>query len=211
MRQAGQLIQWDDAKGYGFIQPEGGGPRLFVHVKAFGLRPRRPFVGERLSFVAGADAQGKARALKVQSLEPRPTRAPAPAGAAPRPESLRGASLWLIPGFALLVLVVHLAFGLPHWLWGCYLAMSLATFIVYAGDKRAARLQQWRVSEATLHGLALACGWPGALLAQQLLRHKSSKPAFRRLFWLSVIVNLLGFVLIFTPLGTRLLSSYVPH
>ncbi|QPF73584.1 DUF1294 domain-containing protein [Roseateles sp. DAIF2] len=209
MRQSGQLIQWDDAKGYGFIQPEGGGPRLFVHVKAFGLRPRRPFVGERLSFVAGADAQGKARALKVQSLEPRPARAPAPAAAAPRPESLRGASLWLIPGFALLVLMVHLAFGLPHWLWGCYLAMSLATFIVYAGDKRAARLQQWRVSEATLHGLALACGWPGALLAQQLLRHKSSKPAFRHLFWLSVIVNLLGFVLIFTPLGTRLLSSYV--
>ena len=57
------------------------------------------------------------------------------------------------------------------------MAMSLATFIVYFGDKRAARLGRARVSEATLHGLALACGWPGALLAQQLLRHKIEQAA----------------------------------
>lgn len=207
-RQQGKLIQWDDAKGYGFIAPDAGGPKLFVHIKAFGLRSRRPFVGERLSYLPGSDVQGKARALKVQSLEPRPVAAPA-AATATRREVLRGASLWLIPGFALLVLVTHLSFGLPHWLWGCYLAMSLASFIVYAGDKRAARLNQWRVSETTLHGLALACGWPGALLAQQLLHHKSAKPEFRRIFWLTVILNVLGFVLIFTPLGTRLLASYV--
>lgn len=209
-RQQGQLVQWDDAKGYGFVAPDGGGPKLFVHIKAFGLRPRRPFVGERLSFVAGTDAQGKARALKVQSLEPRPASAPPPAvrREQQRREALRGGSLWLIPGFALLVLLVQLAFGLPHWLWGSYLAMSLATFIVYAGDKRAARLQQWRVAEGTLHGLALACGWPGALLAQQLLRHKSAKPSFRRLFWLTVILNVLGFVLVFTPLGMRLIAFF---
>ncbi|TDP12036.1 uncharacterized membrane protein YsdA (DUF1294 family) [Roseateles asaccharophilus] len=210
-RQQGTLIQWDAAKGYGFIAPEGGGPKLFVHAKAFGLRPRRPFVGERLSYEAGQDAQGKPRAQAVRSLEPRSPAEPPPAvqRQARRQEALRGSSLWLIPGFALLVLVVHLGFGLPHWLWGGYLAMSLATFIVYAGDKRAARLQQWRVSEATLHALALACGWPGALLAQQLLRHKSAKASFRRLFWLSVMLNVLGFVLIFTPLGSKLLHAYV--
>jgi uncharacterized membrane protein YsdA (DUF1294 family)/cold shock CspA family protein len=206
MRTTGKLIQWDDAKGYGFIAPDGGGPKRFVHIKAFGLRARRPFIGERLSYLPGEDAQGKPRALKVQSLEPRPAPAAAPArpSVASRP-ALQGASLWLIPGFALLVLVTHLAFGLPHWLWGCYLAMSLATFIVYVGDKRAARLQQWRVAEGTLHCLALACGWPGALLAQQILRHKSAKPEFRRLFWLTVILNILGFLLLFTPLGGQIL------
>lgn len=212
MRQQGKLTQWDDAKGYGFIAPDAGGAKLFVHIKAFGLRARRPFVGERLSYLAGTDSHGKARALKVLSLEPKPAKA-APAAPLRRTppaagQAASGASLWLIPGFALLVLLTHLAFGLPHWLWGGYMAMSLATFIVYAGDKRAARLQQWRVSEATLHGLALACGWPGALLAQQLLRHKSAKTSFQRLFWLSVILNVLGFVLIFTPLGTRLIASY---
>lgn len=213
MRQQGKLIQWDDAKGYGFIAPDAGGAKLFVHIKAFGLRARRPFVGERLSYLPGEDAHGKVRALKVQSLEPRPAASAPPAArppsAAARQQAAGGRGLWLIPGFALLVLITHLAYGLPHWLWGVYMAMSLATFIVYAGDKRAARQQQWRVSEGTLHGLALACGWPGALLAQQMLRHKSAKPGFRRLFWLTVILNVLGFMLIFTPLGTRLLAPYV--
>ncbi|MBC7376643.1 MAG: DUF1294 domain-containing protein, partial [Burkholderiaceae bacterium] len=78
--------------------------------------------------------------------------------------------------------------------------MSLATFIVYFGDKRAARLGRARVSETTLHGFSLACGWPGALLAQQLLRHKSSKPAFRRMFWATVAVNVFTFALLATPL-----------
>ena len=67
-------------------------------------------------------------------------------------------------------------------------------------NKRAALRGDWRVAENTLHGLALLCGWPGALLAQELLRHKSAKPAFRRLFWLTAALNVLGFVLLFTPL-----------
>ena len=72
MRVEGRIVQWDDAKGYGFIAPSDGGPKRFAHLSAFGLRPRRPFVGERVSFEAGSDAQGKPRALKIRSLEPKP-------------------------------------------------------------------------------------------------------------------------------------------
>lgn len=196
----GRLSQWDDAKGYGFIAPDAGGPRLFVHVKAFGLRPQRPFVGERLSYREGLDAQGKRRALDVQSLEPRP------APATPKPRD-GGLVLLLVPAFAALVLACHLIWGLPNWLWGIYSAMSMATFIVYALDKRAAGRGDWRVAEGTLHGLSLACGWPGALLAQQLLRHKSAKPSFRRLYWLTVVLNVAVFVAIFTPVLKGLLRS----
>lgn len=195
-RISGRLIQWDDAKGYGFIAPDSGESKLFVHIKSFGLRPRRPFVGERLSFVAGRDPQGKLRAQQVLSLEPKP-----PAVASSRAGNSAQAWVWLIPAFACLVLLCQLLWGLPHALWGLYVAMSMATFIVYYGDKRAAAKGEWRVAESTLHGLALACGWPGALLAQSMLRHKSSKADFQRLFWLSVAANVLGFVLIFTPLG----------
>jgi len=191
MRQDGTLSQWDDAKGYGFITPMGGGAKLFVHIKAFELRAERPRVGEVLSFEAGADAQGKPRALKVRGLKK----------AAPVQPVVKasGGKLWLIPVFAGFYLLCHLLWPMPPAVWGAYMAMSLATFIVYAGDKRAARRGQWRVAENTLHGLSLACGWPGALLARQLLRHKSAKPGFTRLFWASVVLNVLGFILIFTP------------
>lgn len=189
----GRLTQWDDAKGYGFISPDDGGPKLFVHAQAFGLRPQRPFVGERLSYREGRDAQGKRRAVDVQTLEPR--------AAPPMPAARdRGRVLLLVPAFAGLVLASHLLWGLPNWLWGLYSAMSLATFIVYALDKRAARRGDWRVGESTLHALALGCGWPGALLAQQLLRHKSVKPAFRHTYWLTVAANVAAFVALFTPL-----------
>lgn len=207
--QRGVLTQWEDAKGYGFVTPEGAGPtgRVFIHIKAFGLRPRRPFVGERLSFRVGRDAQGKSRAIEVKSLEPRPAAAP-PASPAAKARRTPDASrvLLLVPLFALLVLAVQLVWGLPHGLWGFYSAMSMASFIVYWLDKRAAQQGGWRVPEKTLHLLALACGWPGALLAQQLLRHKSAKPEFLRVYWLMVALNLSVFVLVFTPLGTRLLA-----
>ena len=48
-------------------------------------------------------------------------------------------------------------------------------------------------SESTLHVVRLACGWPGALLAQQLLRHKSSKPSFQSTYWATVVLNVIGF------------------
>lgn len=192
-RVSGCLSQWDDAKGYGFITPDGGGAKVFVHVKAFGLRPQRPFIGERLSYREGQDAQGKRRAVDVQSLEPRA----APPSPAPHDG---GRVLLLIPAFAGFVLACHLAWGLPHGVWALYSAMSMASFLVYALDKRAAGRGDWRVAENTLHALSLACGWPGALLAQQLLRHKRAKPSFQRLYWLTVAGNIAAFVAIFTPL-----------
>lgn len=71
-----------------------------------------------------------------------------------------------------------------------YLLLSLITFIIYAADKRAARRQQWRVRERTLHLLALAGGWPGAWLAQKYLRHKSGKASFLFGFRLTLLGNL---------------------
>ena len=67
--------------------------------------------------------------------------------------------------------------------------MSTLAFITYAFDKSAAIAGRWRTPENTLHLVSLACGWPGALLAQQLLRHKTSKPSFVGLFWLTATVN----------------------
>ncbi len=70
-----------------------------------------------------------------------------------------------------------------------YLFASVITFACYAIDKAAARHRSRRTPEWVLHALALVGGWPGALLAQRLLRHKSAKPAFQLRFWLTVCAN----------------------
>ena len=84
-------------------------------------------------------------------------------------------------------LVVYLK--LPLAIAGLYAAASLLTFALYAYDKRAAIRRDRRTPERTLLAAGLACGWPGAALAQQWLRHKSSKTSFLVWFWLSVLAN----------------------
>ncbi|WP_445402005.1 DUF1294 domain-containing protein [Zobellella sp. An-6] len=101
------------------------------------------------------------------------------------------ATLFVLLFFGLLSVLTWLGL-LPGWLPLLYLGLSLVTYGVYAWDKSAARQQQWRVRESTLQLLALAGGWPGALLAQQRLRHKSRKRSFRLRFWLAVATNLGG-------------------
>jgi uncharacterized membrane protein YsdA (DUF1294 family) len=80
--------------------------------------------------------------------------------------------------------------GLSHWIAIWYLFISLICFGLYALDKSAAIAGRTRISELKLLSFGLLGGWPGAILAQQLLRHKTKKPMFRIVFWLSVIVNI---------------------
>jgi uncharacterized membrane protein YsdA (DUF1294 family) len=96
---------------------------------------------------------------------------------------------------------------LPFAVLGLYLFASLATFLAYARDKRAAQTGRWRASESSLHGLALLGGWPGALAAQELLRHKTQKQSFRLVFWATVMLNCLGLLLLFTPAGSEVLRK----
>ena len=77
---------------------------------------------------------------------------------------------------------------------GAYGLMSLITFAVYYLDKRAARLGRPRTPEATLHVLELLGGWPGALLAQRLIRHKNAKVGYQVVFWLIVAMHVAGWI-----------------
>lgn len=89
---------------------------------------------------------------------------------------------------------------------GAYAAASVVTFIAYALDKSAAKRGGWRTRESSLHALALVGGWPGALLAQQFLRHKSTKAEFRAVFWLTVVLNVAGLVWLSSPWAEAVLS-----
>jgi uncharacterized membrane protein YsdA (DUF1294 family) len=76
-----------------------------------------------------------------------------------------------------------------------YLAASVATVLAYGVDKSAAERNRWRVKESTLHMFALVGGWPGALIAQRMFRHKSRKPSFQAGFMATVILNCLALML----------------
>jgi len=96
--------------------------------------------------------------------------------------------------FAFLHAGMTFAWGLSPLVGAAYLALSALCFAAYARDKSAARRGERRTPENTLLMLGLLGGWPGGLLAQQWLRHKTLKQPFRRLFWCSVAVNAGAFV-----------------
>ncbi|WJG09423.1 DUF1294 domain-containing protein [Aliiglaciecola sp. LCG003] len=73
-----------------------------------------------------------------------------------------------------------------------YIGISLVTFLAYLIDKSAAQEGRWRTKESTLHLFALLGGWPGALVAQNWLRHKSKKTSFRLVFCCTVVLNCSG-------------------
>ncbi|HEX2973751.1 MAG TPA: DUF1294 domain-containing protein [Tepidisphaeraceae bacterium] len=71
-----------------------------------------------------------------------------------------------------------------------YLAMSILTFSLYLMDKNKAIKGQWRIRENTLHLFELLGGWPGALVAQQLIHHKNRKFSYLLVFWAILIAHL---------------------
>ena len=112
----------------------------------------------------------------------------------------------LIPVFLVVLALLILFWNVPRQVAGVYLLFSLLSLFVYWRDKRAAERAGRRTPEKTLHILALIGGWPGALLAQQLLRHKSLKAEFRSAFWATVLFNVTALIWLASPPGRAVLS-----
>lgn len=203
MRTKGKLRAWNDEKGFGFIVPSDGGKDVFVHISAFSNRARRPEVGQTVTFALSTDKQGRPRAVK----------ATLPGDTLSRPMKKGGMVEAVIVASAFLVLLAFsvVSHKIPAAIFWVYLAISLITFLWYAFDKTAAKDGTRRTPETTLHWLSLLGGWPGALIAQQTLRHKSRKRSFRVAFWFTVIVNcgFLGWM--YTPNGGEAIQSLLNH
>jgi uncharacterized membrane protein YsdA (DUF1294 family) len=87
-----------------------------------------------------------------------------------------------------------------------FVAWNGFVFAIYFVDKQAARHGQWRVSEKTLLTLALLAGSPGAVSAQQLLRHKTQKEPFRSTLVAIVVVHVLVAVAIISAVAGRMIG-----
>ncbi len=191
MRFTGTLKTWNDDRGFGFIEPTQGGQEIFVHIKAFPPGTGRPSSGQEVTFEVELGPGGKKRAHSVQY--PVRSRAHgASKGPSPAPWTL--VRVLLIPAFGAVYAYVVWRWGFRPPVLLAYLGFSSVAFVAYALDKAAAVSGNWRTAENTLHLLSLAGGWPGALLAQQILRHKTSKQSFVIVFWFTVGINIAAFV-----------------
>ncbi len=181
MRYQGRITKWNDDKGFGFITPNGGGEPVFVHISSFSGRQYRPSGNEIVTYQLQPDGKGRLQAKAVSLVGQRR----APSGAPGRSNIPPVFAFGFLTAIAGAVAMDRL----PVMILLVYLGLSALAFIVYALDKSAAQENRWRTSESTLHLLALFGGWPGALAAQRLLRHKSVKASFQIVFWVTVAIN----------------------
>lgn len=201
MRSKGKITSWNDDKGYGFITPLGGGDRVFIHITALGNRGRRPESNEVVSYSISKDKQGRPCAANATL-----------AGDKLGIKTPRKSSKAAISFAVVFLTAVGASVGMGNiseTLLIGYVALSLVTFVAYALDKSAARRGAWRTGEGTLLFLGLAGGWPGALVAQQTLRHKSKKASFRLAFWITVVMNCAALVWLHTDGGKAFFQGLV--
>ena len=194
----GVVKSWNDERAFGFIEPAQGGQEIFVHITAFPRGDQPPQRNQRVSFEIELNRDGRKRVRNARLVRP----AQAPRSRPPRAGAQwGGASLFVVPAFLVLYLVVALIWRVPNMVALVYLGLSAVCYVAYAADKLAAKYGGWRTKESTLLLIGLAGGWPGALLAQQFLRHKSVKASFRTAFWITVILNVMAFVALSSPQG----------
>ncbi len=202
MKFQGKISNWNDDKGFGFVEPNGGGDRAFVHINAFNARTRRPTDGDVIIYDLVQDKDKRYRAENIHfARDLRRTNQPQAANKSRSFGSILILALSI--GLAISVLTGKTPFAIPI----AYVVMSVTTFIAYAIDKSAAEKGRWRTQESTLHLMALIGGWPGAILGQMTLRHKSKKKAFRQVFWFTVFLNLIALAWLHTTSGQTVLQS----
>ena len=180
----GEIVYWNDDKGFGFIRYHEDEANLFFHVSSFAYHRRRPAKGEQVYFVIGTH-KGKPQATRVVLVEDADRLAADSIVDVHdvRPHFVEATVyVLLILAFYLILAVIAPALAISSFL------ISLITVGLFVIDKRAAKQGTYRVPEGSLLIAALLGGWPGALIARPLLRHKTRKTRFITFFWASIVL-----------------------
>lgn len=203
VRYQGKITDWKDAKGFGFVTPNGGGPKVFVHIKSFSNRQRRPVGNELVTYELTSDERGRPQGMNIAFVGDRTSSHPK---TAPGP----GVGALIFASAFLAFVAGAVAVGkLPFVVLIAYLAGSCLAYLAYGFDKAAALKGERRTPESALHLFSMAGGWPGAMLAQRTLRHKTRKQSFQVTFWATVVLNCAALGWLISPTGMRVVKSFV--
>ena len=217
MPKQGTVVRWNAERAFGFIRSPGSAADVFFHVRDYrGATPPREGLAVVFKEIRGGDKGPRATAVQAAGAQGAPAgNHGSQARGARRPETTRagrstartetsagtrrnttpvapaGAALayGLMLAWAALVAWAVWTRHLPLWSVAALAGLNLATLWLYAADKNAARRGQWRIAEKQLHLLSVLGGWPAAWLAQQNMRHKSSKTAFRAVYWATIVLH----------------------
>lgn len=194
--RVGEVVRWDNDRGFGFIAPDDGGSNVFVHVSDLAPGSPRPHVGDRVDYALERDDRGRMHAARVAVHGAADDRV---APVRRRPQRWSVIEMLAVLGFAVMlatgVLLYDMSIAIPLVVG----LVSLVTAFAYADDKRRAEEGRWRTSESSLLLLCLLGGWPGAIAAMRWYRHKTTKASFVGAFWVTVFVTLIAFTLIAFP------------
>ena len=206
-RERGQLEDWLDQRGFGFIRRPHGAGKLYVHMKSIGKSVDRPKPGDKLEYTVQSGRDGRPVAVDVIILTAPPKPPPAPASAQREHHTVLGVSTRVFGAAVILALLSANIFGdrLPVWVAALYLIGGVGSFLLYRGDKQASVDGGWRKPELRLHLADLTFGIVGGLFAQHVLRHKTYKQSFVTETALITVVHvlMLGFILfgVYAPGG----------
>lgn len=173
----GTVVKFNNERGFGFVRIASWQDDVFVHISDVQDR-EPPAIGQEVRFDLERTGKGP-RAVNVR-IKGKKT---------PRP-----LMLYLAPT----LVVASVLAGLAMWRLGLHalaawvVAVNAVTFVYFAYDKSAAKVNIFRVPEPVLHALVLVGGTPAALAARDIFRHKTVKTKFRVIFWIILALQAAG-------------------
>ena len=214
MQKSGVIVRFDAVRGFGFIRCPDSVADVFFHVRDFRGAGAGPVEGLAVIYEE-IDVGGKGpRGMAVRARDGAPAvlshmeRTRRTTARRPREPHAWSGKLTMLPLILAYAALLHWAFvhrRVSVESLQLLAIVNMLCFVIYWRDKSAARHGGWRTSEMRLHLFSLLGGWPAAWIAQQWLRHKSSKDSFQDTYRVTVLGHWTGLAawLWFTLPATR--------
>lgn len=109
MRFEGTLTQWNEARGFGYIESTQGGEPIFAHVSAWPRGGVRPGLNQTVSFEVEVGPKGK----RARNVQPVAHRKPAGRRASTGSPPWGTATLFAVPAFLVVYVAVSVLWNPP--------------------------------------------------------------------------------------------------